>query len=91
VLQAREVVRRVVRSQSAAAAAKGIDPGRGPVRRNDEGDDVEMADQKKIPIVDDDDDVRRGPNIRRRANGYATVFAGDGVARSAWRARSART
>ena len=37
-----------------------------------------MADPK-ILIVDDDNDIRRGLNIRLRANGYATVFAGDGV------------
>ena len=37
-----------------------------------------MAGQK-ILIVDDDNDIRRGLNIRLRASSYATVFAGDGV------------
>ncbi len=34
---------------------------------------------QKILIVDDDNDIRRGLNIRLRASHYATVFAGDGV------------
>jgi len=33
---------------------------------------------KKILIVDDDQDLTRGLKIRLRANGYETVFAGDG-------------
>ena len=33
---------------------------------------------KKILIVDDDQDLTRGLKIRLQANGYETVFAGDG-------------
>jgi len=34
--------------------------------------------KKKLLIVDDDKDLMQGLNIRLRANGYETVFAGDG-------------
>ena len=34
---------------------------------------------QKILIIDDDNDIRRGLNVRLRASGYATCFAGDGV------------
>ena len=34
---------------------------------------------KKILIVDDDEDVRHGLNMRLRASGYDTVFAVDGI------------
>ncbi len=37
-----------------------------------------MAGQK-ILIIDDDNDIRKGLNIRLRANHYSTCFAGDGV------------
>src|SRR5258705_13336955 len=35
--------------------------------------------KRKILIIDDDSDIRLGLNIRLRASGYATAFAGDGV------------
>jgi two-component system KDP operon response regulator KdpE len=35
---------------------------------------------KKILIVDDDPDVRQAMNVRMKANGYDTVFAGDALA-----------
>lgn len=34
---------------------------------------------KKILIVEDEDDMRHGLNMRLRASGYKTVFAVDGV------------
>ena len=34
---------------------------------------------KKILIVDDDPDVRRGLQVRLRANHYETLFASDGI------------
>jgi CheY-like chemotaxis protein len=34
---------------------------------------------KKVLVVDDDSDIRRGLNVRLRASGYATAFAADGV------------
>ncbi len=34
---------------------------------------------EKILIVDDDDDLRRGLNIRLRASGYQVVFAADAL------------
>lgn len=37
------------------------------------------TDKKKILIVDDDADLRRGLNVRLRANNYETVFATDGM------------
>ncbi len=37
------------------------------------------TDKKKILIVDDDPDLRRGLNVRLRANNYETVFATDGM------------
>lgn len=36
-------------------------------------------DRKKILIVDDDLDQRRGLNVRLRASNYDTVFAADGL------------
>jgi len=33
----------------------------------------------KILVIDDDDDIRKGLDIRLRANRYTTAFAGDGV------------
>jgi CheY-like chemotaxis protein len=36
--------------------------------------------QKKILIVDDDPEVRLSLHVRLKANNYAVVFAGDGVA-----------
>ena len=36
-------------------------------------------DKKKILIVDDDPDLRRGLSVRLRANHYDTVFAVDGL------------
>jgi CheY-like chemotaxis protein len=36
--------------------------------------------QKKILIVDDDPEVRLSLHVRLKANDYAVVFAGDGVA-----------
>src|SRR6266540_1866426 len=35
--------------------------------------------ERKILIIDDDDDIRLGLNIRLRASGYTTAFAVDGV------------
>jgi len=35
--------------------------------------------QHKVLIIDDDSDIRLGLNVRLRASGYATAFAGDGV------------
>jgi DNA-binding response OmpR family regulator len=35
--------------------------------------------KRKILIVEDDADVRRGLSIRLRANDYETVYAGDGI------------
>jgi DNA-binding response OmpR family regulator len=35
--------------------------------------------KRKILIVDDDADVRRGLSIRLRANDYDTVYAADGI------------
>jgi DNA-binding response OmpR family regulator len=40
---------------------------------------VTETDKKKILIVDDDADLRRGLNVRLRANNYETVFATDGM------------
>jgi len=40
---------------------------------------VTETDKKKILIVDDDPDLRRGLNVRLRANNYETVFATDGM------------
>lgn len=34
---------------------------------------------EKILIIDDDHDIRRGLNIRLKASGYTTTFAGDGM------------
>ena len=34
---------------------------------------------KKVLVIDDDSDIRVGLNVRLRASGYATAFAGDGV------------
>ena len=34
---------------------------------------------KKILVVDDDEDVRRGLGIRLKANGYSVVFAHDAI------------
>jgi DNA-binding response OmpR family regulator len=39
---------------------------------------MEMS-NKKILIVDDDPDVRRGLQVRLKANHYDTVFASDGI------------
>jgi DNA-binding response OmpR family regulator len=36
-------------------------------------------DKRKILIVDDDPDLRRGLNLRLRANDYETAYATDGV------------
>ncbi len=36
-------------------------------------------DKRKILIVDDDPDLRRGLNVRLRANSYDTAFATDGM------------
>ena len=36
-------------------------------------------DKRKILIVDDDPDLRRGLNVRLRANNYDTAFATDGM------------
>jgi len=36
--------------------------------------------RKTILIVDDDPEIRQGYNIRLKANGYDTLFAGDAVA-----------
>lgn len=36
-------------------------------------------DKRKILIVDDDPDLRRGLNVRLRANNYETAFATDGM------------
>src|SRR5688572_28421222 len=38
-----------------------------------------MLSKKKILIVDDDADMRRGLSARLKANGYDTAFAGDAV------------
>ncbi|SRR5258705_13112659 len=35
--------------------------------------------KRKILIIDDDSDIRLGLNVRLRASGYETAFAGDGV------------
>lgn len=37
-----------------------------------------MMDRRKILIVDDDPDLRRGLNLRLRANQFETVYATDG-------------
>jgi len=39
--------------------------------------------RRKILIVDDDSDLRRGLSIRLKANGYETLFAGDGLTATA--------
>lgn len=38
-----------------------------------------MKNTKKILIVEDDADMRRGMNIRLRSAGYDTAFAGDAI------------
>jgi DNA-binding response OmpR family regulator len=38
-----------------------------------------MSPKKKVLIIDDDADMRRGLGLRLKANRYETAFAGDGV------------
>ena len=45
--------------------------------------------KRNILIVDDDPDLRRGLNLRLRANHYETAYATDGFSASRWRRRNA--
>ena len=48
-------------------------------------------DKPKILIVDDDPDLRRGLNLRLRANHYDTAYATDGFSAIAMPKRNALT
>ncbi len=56
-----------------------LDAIRGAWTQKAPGLTVSQASRKKILIVDDDQDIRHGLNVRLRANNYETAYAGDAV------------